>query len=304
MHIGEDLIRKIQSALPKLRILENEPMREHCSFRIGGPVRLMVLPSGPSEAIAVCGILREGGVEPLIMGKGTNLLVSDKALDIAVIKMDSGMAYIEREDECTLRAGSGTSLAKMASEAQRLGLAGMEFAHGIPGSLGGAVSMNAGAYGGEMKDIIAETLYIGEDMAAHSAKGEEHGFAYRRSAFSNSGRVILESRIRLTAGKPEEIQARMRELLERRRASQPLDIPSAGSTFKRPEGAYAAQLIDEADLKGFRIGGAQVSPKHAGFIVNTGGASFDDVRSLMRHIQQTVFTRTGILLEPEVKIIE
>ncbi|HBD86431.1 MAG TPA: UDP-N-acetylenolpyruvoylglucosamine reductase [Clostridiales bacterium] len=303
MQITDLLIREICSGIPGLRLRTSEPMSAHCSFRIGGRVRAMAMPDGIEEAAGLCRALRRAGVAPLVVGKGTNLLVADGELDLFVIKMDDGMAGIAPWGETGLRAGCGAPLARLAQKAQGMGLSGLEFAHGIPGTLGGAVSMNAGAYGGEMKDVTHATLYLGDDMEIRERSGPDQGFAYRRSAFSGSGEVILESRIALSPGEPAEIQARMRELMEKRRASQPLDVPSAGSTFKRPEGGFAAALIDQAGLKGFAIGGAQVSPKHAGFVVNRGGATFDDVLRLIEYIQEKVFRDAGVMLEPEVKII-
>lgn len=303
MRITDGLINEIRTALPALRLLEREPMSAHCSFRIGGPVRGMALPSSAEETAALCSRLRRAEVSPLVIGNGTNLLVSDGELDLFVLKMDEGMAGVTPSGECGLRAGCGVPLARLAQRAQSLGLSGLEFAHGIPGTLGGAVSMNAGAYGGEIKDVTRATRYLDADGALGEKRGSEQGFAYRHSAFSDTGDIILESDLTLTPGDPAEIQERMRGLSEKRRASQPLDVPSAGSTFKRPAGGFAAALIDEAGLKGFTVGGAQVSPKHAGFVVNRGGASFDDVLRLMDYIQEAVFRNTGILLEPEVKII-
>jgi len=303
MVITDMLINEIKSEMGGLRLLLSEPMRDHCSFRIGGRVKAMALPASAEEAEKLCRLLHRAGLRPLVIGKGTNLLVSDGDLDLFVVKMDEGMDRIDLLGENGLRAGCGVPLARLAQKAQSLGLSGLEFAHGIPGTLGGAVSMNAGAYGGEMKDVTRLTRYLGEDMEIHEKKDAEQGFSYRRSAFSGTGDVILESVFELCPGDPDEIRARMQALSEKRRASQPLDVPSAGSTFKRPEGGYAAALIDQAGLKGFSVGGAQVSPKHAGFVVNRGGATFDDVVRLIAYIQETIYNRSGVMLEPEVKII-
>ena len=203
----------------------------------------------------------------------------------------------------TLQAGCGIPLARLAQTALACGLGGMEFAHGIPGSLGGAVSMNAGAYGGEMKDIVVTTQYLDESLEVREVHGAAHDFGYRHSRFSDTGAVILASTLRLTPGDPAAFRARMAELSEKRRASQPLELPSAGSTFKRPVGGYAAALIEQAGLKGYTVGGAQVSEKHAGFVVNRGGATFDDVLRLIDHIRAEVLRTSGIELETEVKII-
>ena len=299
----ETVIARLREALPELSILENEPMAKHCSFRIGGPVRAMVQPASIEETAAVCRLLKEAGVEPLILGNGTNLLVTDAPLERIAVQFGEKMAYVKDAGPNSITAGCGITLARLAQEAQSRGLAGLEFAHGIPGSLGGAVSMDAGAYGGEMKDVVVSTRFLDEDGNLQEIEGDAHEFAYRHSRFSDTGCVILESTLQLTPDDPEEIWQRMMTLREKRRASQPLDMPSAGSTFKRPVGGYAAALIDQAGLKGFAIGGAQVSEKHGGFVINKGGATFDDVLKLIDHIRKEVYRTSGIELETEVKII-
>jgi UDP-N-acetylmuramate dehydrogenase len=303
MMVNETLLKEIESEMPGLRLLLSEPMRDHCSFRIGGTVRAMALPASAGEAAELCRLLFRAGVWPLVIGNGTNLLVSDGDLDLFVIKMDEGMDHIGPYGENGLRAGCGAPLARLAQKAQSMGLSGLEFAHGIPGTLGGALFMNAGAYGGEMKDVTCATRYLGEDMELHERAGEEQGFSYRRSAFSGTGDVIFESVFQLVRDDPAAIRDRMLALSEKRAPPSRWTKPSAGSTFKRPAGGYAAALIDQAGLKGFCIGGAQVSPKHAGFIVNRGGATFDDVLRLMEHVREIVYRDTGVTLEPEVKII-
>lgn len=299
----EKTLADIREKLPSLELRENEPMKKHCSFRIGGPARAMALPASAEETGALCSLLREHGVCPLVIGNGTNLLVCDGPLDRFVIKFSDKMASIERSGDSGIRAMSGVGLARLASACADFSLSGLEFAHGIPGTLGGACCMNAGAYGGEMKDVLVSVDYLDGESNIRRASGVELGLGYRRSAFSDTDRVILGCILQLAPGDENAIKARMRELSEKRRASQPLDLPSAGSTFKRPERGYAAALIDDAGLKGYSVGGAQVSEKHAGFIVNRGGATFDDVLRLIGHIQKTVFERSGIALEPEVKII-
>ena len=299
----DPVVRRLREQLPALTILENEPMRAHCSFRIGGPVRALAQPSSAEETAALCRILRSADVTPLIIGNGTNLLVTDAELNRIVIQMGDNMAEAGQTGPDTLQAGCGIPLARLAQTALACGLGGMEFAHGIPGSLGGAVSMNAGAYGGEMKDIVVTTQYLDESLEVREVHGAAHDFGYRHSRFSDTGAVILASTLRLTPGDPAAISARMAELSEKRRASQPLELPSAGSTFKRPVGGYAAALIEQAGLKGYTVGGAQVSEKHAGFVVNRGGATFDDVLRLIDHIRAEVLRTSGIELETEVKII-
>lgn len=302
MALTNSLIRDIRAALPDLELRENEPMSAHTSFRIGGPARLFALPKSAEEAEKLLRMARGAGVEPLIIGNGTNLLVSDAGLDNIVLRVGEGMAAIERVGESMLRAGAGVPLARLSQRAQALGLSGLEFASGIPGTLGGAVSMNAGAYGGEMSQVVRRAAYVGREGPGVLNAGTI-GFAYRRSAFTDTDALITAALIELTPDEPERIASRMRELNEKRRASQPLDLPSAGSTFKRPVGGYAAALIDEAGLKGYKIGGAMVSEKHAGFVVNTGGATFEDVIKLMEHIKRTVFVNSGVTLEPEVKVL-
>ena len=297
------IIRELRENMPRLAILENEPMKAHCSFRIGGPVRAMVQPTSAEEAAAVCRALRKAEVSPLIIGNGTNLLVTDAPLERIAVQFGEKMSAIERVSEDCIRAQSGVTLARLAATAQSWGLGGMEFAHGIPGSLGGGVSMDAGAYGGEMKDVVISTRCLTPEGELREIVGDAHDFRYRHSVFSDTDSVILDSTVRLTPGDKDAIFERMMELREKRRNSQPLDMPSAGSTFKRPVGGYAAALIDQAGLKGYAIGGAQVSEKHAGFVINRGGATFDDVMRLIDHIRSEVLRTSGIELETEVKII-
>lgn len=297
------LISEIRAELPRLELRENEQMRDHCSFKIGGAARVMALPSSAEEAEKLCLSLRRSGVEPLIVGNGTNLLVTDSPLDRFVVKFSDKMGSVEKRGDNGVFALSGISLARLASFCAKASLTGLEFAHGIPGTLGGAVSMNAGAYGGEMKDVLRSADYLDENLKLCRKTSKELEMGYRHSVFSETGCVILGAEIELASGSEDAILTRMRELSEKRRASQPLDMPSAGSTFKRPEQGYAAALIDEAGLKGFAIGGAEVSKKHAGFVINRGNATFDEVLALIEHIQKTVYERTGISLEPEVKII-
>lgn len=294
-------LREARSRRPELTILENEPMSRHCSFRIGGACDAMLLPSSIEDVEAVCALLAECGEKPFLMGNGTNLLVTDAPLHRIVLRMGEEFSRVDPVNGTALRAESGATLSRLASFAAARGLAGLEFAHGIPGTLGGAVSMNAGAYGGEMKDVVTSVTYLDKDLSLRET--DDAGFSYRRSRFSDTDCIVLGAKISLHEDDPDAIRERMRSLAERRRSSQPLDMPSAGSTFKRPTGGYAAALIDEAGLKGYTVGGAQVSEKHAGFVVNRGGACFDDVLRLIEHIQSEVYRVSGIELEPEVKII-
>ena len=298
----ENILSEIKIKCPWMEILENEPMSLHCSFRIGGPVRAMIFPESIDDISGLCAILRSNGVKPMIVGKGTNLLVTDSPLNRIII-MTEKLCGIEKSDT-QISAECGISLAKLAVFAQENGLAGLEFAHGIPGSLGGAVSMNAGAYGGEMKDVIVSVTFLDGELNLCAAETEDLNFSYRHSAFSDTDKFILKGVLRLTPDNPIYIRTRMEELMTKRRTSQPLDKPSAGSTFKRPASGYAAAMIDEAGLRGFSVGGAAVSEKHAGFVVNLGDASFCDIRKVMEHIQDTVYSKFGVRLEPEVKIVE
>ena len=289
---------EIRRTLPT-EIRQSEPMSRHCSFRIGGECDAMLFPRTGEEAAAILAMLSRAGEVPFLLGNGTNLLITDGPFHRIVLNL-TGMDAVGGEG-LTLTAGAGATLAQLAVQAARRGLTGLEFAHGIPGTVGGGVSMNAGAYGGELKDVVTSVCYLtGQGLRQETADG---GFSYRHSVFSDTDKLILSARFQLREGDPEAIRQRMRELMDKRRASQPLDMPSAGSTFKRPVGGYAAALIDQAGLKGYTVGGAQVSEKHAGFLVNRGGATFDDVLRLMDHVRETVHKRSGIWLEPEVKIL-
>ena len=294
------LLGELREHFPALPVLEKEPMANHCSFRIGGECDAMLLPSSEEEIASLCRFLREKGVKPFLMGNGTNLLVTDQPLHRIVLRMGDGFASAEQRGE-GLYAQSGILLSRLAVFACEHSLAGLEFAHGIPGTLGGAVSMNAGAYGGEIKDVVTSVTYLDEELCLRETDTPD--FAYRHSRFSDTDCIILGAALSLRRNNSDEIRERMRSLSERRRASQPLEMPSAGSTFKRPIGGYAAALIDAAGLKGYAVGGAQVSEKHAGFVVNRGGASFDDVLRLIDHIREEVLRTSGITLETEVKII-
>ena len=298
----KELVNLIRERIPGLTLREGEPMSRHCSFRIGGPADIFAEPDSEERLLSLCTILQDENVPWTVIGRGTNLLVCDEGISGAVIKLGDGFASA-RAEGTEITASAGISLSRLALLAQRGGLTGLEFAHGIPGSLGGAVMMNAGAYGGEIKDVTVSVRALDPDGAIRTYSGNELDFSYRRSRFAECGGVILSAVLRLTRGDGEEIERRMRELAEKRSGSQPLDKPSAGSTFKRPATGYAAAMIDGAGLKGFKIGGAEVSEKHAGFVVNTGGASFADVTAVMEHVQKMVLDKYGVHLEPEVRII-
>lgn len=296
----EALAKELRRRLPGLRVKEKEPMSAHCAFRIGGPADLFLEPGSESELIETLRFLTEQGERPVIIGNGTNLLVRDEGVRAPVVRVGEALGGVS-VDGGLITAGAGAGLSRIATAARDAGLSGLEFAHGIPGSLGGAVVMNAGAYGGEMKDVVASVRWLDETGAL--CETADAGFSYRRSRFSGGEGVILGAALRLVPGDPAEIGARMLKLWERRSASQPLTKPSAGSTFKRPATGYAAAMIDGAGLKGFKLGGAQVSEKHAGFVINAGGATCADVLALMAHIQEAVERKYGVLLEPEVRLI-
>ena len=297
------LADEIKREVPGVRVLLDEPMREHTSFRIGGRVPVMFIPEGADALCALCEALSKKSVRPFVMGNGTNLLVEDAELDFPVIKTVSGNERAALTGDTAITAPGGMLLSRLAVFAMQNALTGLEFAHGIPGSLGGAVSMDAGAYGGEMKDVVTKTRAFSFSRGEYAVTGDEHDFSYRHSVFSDADSVIISSELSLLPGETDAIRARMDDLSARRRKSQPLDMPSAGSAFKRPVGGYAAALIDGAGLKGFTVGGAQVSEKHAGFVVNAGGASFDDVLRLLDAVRERVLQTSGIELEPEIRII-
>ncbi len=292
----------LSSALPELKISKNESMANHTTFRIGGPAKVFIEPKSEDELSKCYKILRENGIEPIIIGRGSNLLVRDEGIEGVVIHLGEDFAAIAVEDTAVY-AEAGASLAAVASAALQHSLTGMEFAHGIPGSLGGALFMNAGAYGGEMSQIVDFVRYMDAEGAICEREVAECSYGYRHSIFEEEQSIILGAKIRLEKGDKEAIAARMRELSEKRIASQPLDKPSAGSTFKRPATGYAAAMIDQSGLKGFTVGGAQVSEKHAGFVINANNATFADVTELMARVQEKVHENFGVILEPEVKII-
>ncbi len=296
-------ITMIRSQLPEADVRLGEPMKDHTSFKIGGRAAAMFFPKSGEELAVLRRLTHRLGIMPLVVGNGTNLLVEDGELNLIVIKTHGGLTDIQQTGELEITAECGVTLARLAVYAQERGLSGLEFAHGIPGTLGGAVIMNAGAYGGEMGGIITGTVSVLPDGTRRVTVGGEHEFSYRHSRFFGGGETVVQSVLRLSEGDPREIRDRMDRLARKRRDSQPLNLPSAGSAFKRPVGGYAAALIDEAGLKGFTVGGAAVSEKHAGFVVNLGGATFSDVLAVFEHVRETVLKRTGIELEPEVKII-
>lgn len=291
---------KLNQLCPELKLLEQEPMSRHTTFRVGGPVPLLALPRTTHQAAMAVKIAVEEGITPFFLGNGSNLLVSDNGADAFVIKTVNGLSNVLVEGE-NVRAESGVLLSRLAVIARDNGLTGLEFAHGIPGSLGGAVTMNAGAYDGEMSQVVTSVTFL--TASGKEETTDQFDFAYRHSAFSDGSRMILRVQMKLQNGDPGAIRARMEELMERRKSKQPLEWPSAGSTFKRPQGYFAAALIDQCGLKGLTVGGAQVSEKHAGFVINKGGATCFDILELMDQVRNRVFDQTGVTLEPEVKLL-
>lgn len=292
----------LSEKLPHLALSREEPLSQHTSFRIGGPAEVMAFPRTQEELTALLRAARELDICPQILGAGTNVLAPDEGLRGLVIVTRDCLSGLERRGEMQIAAMSGVSMAKLALFAMEAGLTGLEFAHGIPGTVGGGVYMNAGAYGGEIRQVAVETKFLTPEGEVEMLSGEVQGFAYRTSAFQKREGVLLQTRFSLSPGDTQTIRTRMQELAEKRRASQPLELPSAGSAFKRPVGGYAAALIEQAGLKGFRTGGAAVSEKHAGFIVNRGGATAADVLRLIEIVQKRVLETSGILLEPEIRL--
>jgi UDP-N-acetylmuramate dehydrogenase len=294
------LDEKIVAYLPELRWLRDEPLAKHTSFRIGGPARRMAFPKTAEELIVLDGFLRELGVRTKLLGIGANVLCPDEGVD-GVVVATGGMETLSRSGS-ELTADAGVSLARLATAAWKEGLTGLEFAHGIPGSVGGGVVMNAGAYDGSLSDVLSEVTALFPD-GVRTLAPEELALSYRHSIFTEQPEaVVLRAKFHLRQGDGAAIRARMDELAEKRRASQPLEYPSAGSTFKRPAGHYAGALIEAAGLKGTRVGGAEVSSKHAGFLINAGGATCADVLALIETVQKKVFDASGVRLEPEVRI--
>lgn len=282
--------------------LTDEPMCEHTTFRIGGPADYFLTPGSADALAGVLKICREETLPFFILGNGSNLLVSDRGYRGAVIQLYRNQSEI-RVEGTRIRAQAGALLSGIASAARNASLTGFEFAGGIPGTLGGAVVMNAGAYGGELKDVLVEVTVMTTEGEIRTIPAEKLEMGYRTSIVKTAGYLVLEAVLALEKGDPDAIRDRMRELNEQRTSKQPLEYPSAGSTFKRPEGYFAGKLIMDSGLRGYRVGGAQVSEKHCGFVINAGGATAEDVRTLMQNVSDIVFEKFGVRLEPEVKFL-
>lgn len=280
----------------------DEPMKRHTSFKIGGPADFLITPSSVSQLAEVIKLCNSEKLPIFIMGNGTNLLVSDKGIRGVVIKIFDNLDGYTVKEEC-IEAYGGILLSELSNIALENGLTGFEFASGIPGTLGGAVAMNAGAYGGEIKDVVIETEFIDRDGSTKVVKGDEHQFGYRTSFIQKQSGIVVRSVIRLKKGDKVAIKAQIDDLTGRRQDKQPLEMPSAGSVFKRPEGYFAGKLIEDCGLRGYAIGGAQVSIKHCGFIVNTGNATSKDIMDLVRYIQKTVKEKFDVELQTEIRIV-
>ncbi|MBQ1959360.1 MAG: UDP-N-acetylmuramate dehydrogenase [Firmicutes bacterium] len=287
------------------RLTENADMSKYTSFRAGGSAAALVEVENTEELRAVLQLVTEGNIPHMVIGNGSNMLFKDSGYDGIVIKLSrQGFDYVTIEGDNSVRVGTAMTNGALAKILQRESLAGFEFASGIPGSLGGAVFMNAGAYGGEMKDIVKSVKTISPDGREERVfTAEEMDFSYRHSILEENGYIAVEVTLQLTKGDKEEIAAQMKELLEKRNSKQPVNYPSAGSTFKRPEGYFAGKLVEDAGLKGLTVGGAQVSTLHSGFVINIGGATATDILQLMALVQNTVYDKFGVMLEPEVRII-
>lgn len=294
--------RQVAASAGEIALRFNEPMARHTSFRIGGNAEVMAFPTDASQLAKLLNVANTLQVCPRILGAGTNVLAPDEGLPGLTICLKDCFDGMERLDDNRIRVAAGVTMSRAAVFAANLGLSGLEFAHGIPGSVGGGVYMNAGAYGGELCQVVESVQIMDCHGTIRQVSGEDMGFSYRHSMLEDSGELVLCADFRLTAAPVEQIKAKMKELIGKRSASQPLDLPSAGSAFKRPAQGYAAALIDQAGLKGYRVGGAGISAKHAGFAVNLGGATAADVRTLLEQVSEKVYAVSGIRLEPEIRI--
>lgn len=297
-----DIQRKITDFMPNTELRLWEPMAKHTSFRIGGPAEIMAFPKSPEALSELLKISRILDCNCAILGAGTNVLAPDEGLRGLVICLKDCLDGMERLEGDKIRVFAGVTMARAAVFAAGQGLSGLEFAHGIPGTVGGAVYMNAGAYGGEISNVCVSVDVMRKDGSVETLTDEDMEFSYRYSCLEETYGIVLSAVFQLSPKPEEQIRAQMQELMNRRKTSQPLDLPSAGSAFKRPVGGYAAALIDDAGLKGYQIGGAAVSEKHAGFVVNVGNATAKDVRDLLQTVSDKVYKKSQIRLEPEVRI--
>lgn len=295
-------ISELKKILPERQLLLNEPMKKHTTFKIGGPADYLIFPATIAEVVAVFHLIKQFSMPFTVLGNGSNVLVLDQGIRGVVVKFDTTMAYVKHQNNRVI-AGSGALLKDVSTYAAGCGLSGMEFAVGIPGSIGGAIFMNAGAYDGEISNIVHAVTAVSLEGEVIRYTKENLAFAYRHSIFQENRQIICEVELALTTGLNHEIKNKMGDLTLRRESKQPLELPSAGSTFKRPQGYFAGTLIEQAGLKGFRIGDAQISKKHAGFVVNAGAATAKDVLFLIEEVQRLVYEKHGIKLHPEVRML-
>jgi UDP-N-acetylmuramate dehydrogenase len=300
--MGNVLLDKIKGVVGEEYVKENEPMDKHCTFRCGGNAEIYVIPASIEELVQVINLCREEEYPYMVIGNGSNLLVRDEGYKGVIIEVNSRISKIDVIGE-EIVVDAGAKLSAVAVTAMESDLAGFEFAHGIPGNIGGAVMMNAGAYGGEMKDVIQTVTVLDKEGNVRTLDVSELEMGYRTSIIAKEGMTVLQAKIKLMMGSMEEIGTNMQMFMQRRRAKQPLEYPSAGSTFKRPEGYFAGKLIEDAGLRGYRVGGAMVSEKHCGFVINYDNATASDVIQLMKEVQAKVKEKFGVELEPEVRII-
>lgn len=293
----EDMVSVVRGT-----VLKDEPLKNHTYFKIGGPASIFAEPEDTEDLKSVLNLIKKHGVDCFIIGNGTNLLVSDEGFKGVIVKVGDKFNYIERKEN-NVTVGAGVLLSTLAKFLSREGLAGFEFGSGIPGYLGGAIYMNAGAYGGEIKQVVKSVKCMDFDGNIHEFSNEEMEFSYRHTKISDSDYIVLEADLELKSGDKDEIMAIIKDLNEKRTSKQPLNLPSAGSTFKRPANGFASKLIEDAGLKGLKYKGAMVSDKHSGFIVNYDNACCNDVLELMRIVISTVNDKFGIKLEPEIKIV-
>lgn len=296
------LQQKMTAKLPHITLKNNEPMSAHTSFRIGGNAEIMAFPKSREELAEILKVSTLLDCKIAILGAGTNVLAPDAGIPGVVVCLKDCLDGMELLEGDRIRIMAGVTMTRAAVFAANHGLSGMEFAHGIPGTVGGGVYMNAGAYGGEICQICESVEVMSRDGIVRTLSNEEMGFSYRHSVLEESGDLVISAVFKLTPANPDDIRTKMKELMAKRSASQPLELPSAGSAFKRPVGGYAAALIDQAGLKGYTVGGAAISTKHAGFAVNLGGATAEDVKKLLSQVSDIVYGKSGIRLEPEVRI--
>ena len=300
--MNSEIIKKFCDLLGEERVFTGEAMSRHTTFKIGGPADYFLMPDKDTDVGRIVKICKESAIPYFILGNGSNLLVGDGGYRGAVIQIYKNMSAVTVEGtEITVQAGA--LLSSVAAAAKNAALTGFEFAGGIPGTMGGAVVMNAGAYGGEMKDVLTEVTVMDEEGEIVTLPADKLELGYRTSIIKTAGYIVLEAKLQLKEGNPEVIRETMKDLTIRRTTKQPLEYPSAGSTFKRPEGYFAGKLIMDSGLAGYQVGGAQVSEKHCGFVINTGGATARDVRTLMDNVRDIVYKKYGVTLEPEVKFL-